>query len=99
MMIALPDPPAPVAETVSVPDAVIFVGAVYRPAEVTDPAAALHVVTLLAENCWVAPRVTVAVAGVTVSFGTKVIVAEPLPPGPVALIVSVPEAGIETGAV
>ena len=85
--------------TVSIPDAVITVGAVYRPAEVTDPAAALHVVTLLAENCCVEPSVTVAVGGDTVSFGTRVTVAEPLPPGPLAVIVSVAEAGMDAGAV
>jgi hypothetical protein len=66
---------------------------------VTVPAAALHVVTLVAENCCVEPRVTVAVAGDTVSFGSRVTVAAPLPPGPLAVIVSVPEAGMDAGAV
>ena len=65
----------------------------------TDPAVALQVVTLVAENCCVPPSATVAVAGETVRCGTSVTVAVPFPPGPVAVIVSVPLAVIVGGAV
>ena len=99
MISAEPVPPGPVAETVSVPVAGMDEGALYRPAEVTVPETALHVVTLVAENCCVEPSITVALAGETTSFGTRVTVAVLLPLGPVALTVSVPDAVVTAGAV
>ena len=99
MISAEPVPPGPVAETVSVPVAGIDGGVLYKPVEVTVPETALHVVTLSAENCCVAPSITVAVAGETTSFGTRVTVAVLFPPGPVALTVSVPLAVVTAGAV
>ena len=67
--VALLVPPGPVAVTVSVPVAVMVAGAVYRPADVIEPAVAVHEVTLLALNCCVLLRPTVAVAGETTGAG------------------------------
>ncbi len=66
---------------------------------VIEPAAALQEVTLDAENCCFAPRRRVAVAGAIVKRGSNVTVAVALPPGPVAVIVSVPLGVIVAGAV
>jgi hypothetical protein len=97
--IAVPVPPGPVALTVAVPEDGIDVGAVYKPEDVTEPEVALHVVALLAENCCVPPSTTVTVAGKTVSFDTSVTIAVPFPPGPIAVMVSVPVAVVVAGAV
>jgi hypothetical protein len=52
-------------------------------------------------NCWVAPRITLALVGVMV-VGLLLItatVALAVPPGPVAVTVAVPDAGHVVGAV
>src|SRR4051812_28018692 len=69
VMVALPVPEVPVAVTVSVPDAGIWLGAVYRPVELTVPVTAAQEVALLAVNCWLDPRTTCAAEGVTTGAG------------------------------
>ena len=76
--VAVPVPPGPFAVTVSVPEDGMVVGAVYKPAAVTVPDAAVQLVVLEAVNCWVAPRARVAVAGDTTGAG----VPPPPPPDP-----------------
>jgi len=96
---AVPVPPDAVAVMVTVPDAVIVDGAVKKPVEVMEPAEALHEVALGAENCCVPPSRMVAVGGETGNGVARVTVALLVPPGPVALIVSVPVAVAVVGAV
>ena len=60
---------------------------------------ALQPVALVAENCWVPPSTTLTVAGETTSGVARVIFAVLLPPGPVAVTVSVPVEVIVAGAV
>ena len=57
------DPAAFVAVTVSVPDAGIDEGAVYKPVEVTLPETAVQVVAPGAVNCWVFVSITVTDVG------------------------------------
>ena len=63
------DPPGPVAVTVTELDEGIVAGAVYKPAELTDPAVAVHAVAPADVNCCVAPSVTVADVGEIVCGG------------------------------
>jgi hypothetical protein len=88
--------------TVSVPDAGITDGAVYKPADVTVPATAAQFVAFDEVNCWVAPKMSVTDAGETAPGGklvTRVTAAEDEPAALVALTVSVPDKGIADGAV
>ena len=67
--VAEADPPGPVAVTVTVFDEGMAEGAVYKPAELTDPAVAVHAVAPEEVNCCVAPSVTVADVGEIVCGG------------------------------
>ncbi len=82
-------------------DAGIVAGAVYNPLVYTVPAVALQFVAPLEVNCCVVPRLTIALVGAIVCGGgaTRVTVAEADPPGPVAVTVTLFDAGIVAGAV
>ena len=58
VIVAVEEPIALDAVTVSVPDAGIVAGAVYKPEEVTAPTPAVQVVAPGALNCWVPERAT-----------------------------------------
>jgi hypothetical protein len=91
-----------IAVTVSVPDAGISDGAVYKPAEVTVPATAAQLVAPAAVNCCVFVNMTLTDAGEMtggVAFVRSVTVADDCPTELIAVTVSVPEAGITDGAV
>jgi hypothetical protein len=96
---ALAEPPGPLALTVTVPDAGIVDGAVYRPPALMLPAVALQLVAPAEVNCWVPPRRTLALAGEMDCAPTSVTVALAEPPGPLAVTVTVPDDGIVAGAV
>jgi hypothetical protein len=97
--VAVPFPFGPVAVTVSVPVVGNDAGAVYRPAVVTVPCAAVQAVAPADVNCSVAPRFTETVAGEITCGFSSVTVADADPPGPVAETVAVPEEGMLAGAV
>lgn len=56
-------------------------GAVNRPAEDTEPQVALQVAAVLAVNCWVAPSVTLALAG-------EIVIEPPVEPEEAAVMAS-----------
>jgi hypothetical protein len=86
--------------TTSSPLAGQLVGAVYKPPELIVPLSALHFVTFGDVNCCVACNFSSTVVGDTTGSGpsTSVIVAVAEPPGPVAITVALPDAGIVAGA-
>jgi hypothetical protein len=94
-------PAALIAVTVSVPDAGIVAGAVYKPADVTVPTTAVQLVAPGALNCCVPPTVTDTAEGEIVGgiLVCNVTVADDDPPRFDAVTVSVPDAGITLGAV
>ena len=57
-------------------------------------------VPVLVVNCWVAPRVTLALTGEMVvgALSMMVTTALAMPPGPVAVTVAVPDEGATAGA-
>ena len=95
--------PAPAAVIVTMAEEGIAAGAAYNPAALIDPADADHVTAdgLEAVNCWVVPSVTLTVAGeMVIDVGlVRVTVAVAAWLAPVALMVTVFEAGIVAGAV
>ena len=97
---ALAEPPGPIAVTVAVPDAGRVAGAVYSPVELTVPAVAVQLVAPAEVNCCMVPRSRLTVAGEMVcgGMGCRVTTALAEPPGPVAVTVTVLEAGIAAGA-
>src|ERR1700733_2717393 len=97
--VAVAFPSGPVAVTVSVPAVGNDAGAVYRPAVVTVPCAAVQAVAPAEVNCSVTPSFTETVGGEITCGFSSVTVADANPPGPVAETVAVPEEGMLAGAV
>ncbi len=96
---ALAEPPGPVTVTVAVPLEGIVEGAVYSPLELIVPAEALQLVPPVDVNCWVWPRIKLALLGEMTGVVTSVTVAVAVPIEPLAVIVTVaPVLGSVAGA-
>src|SRR4051812_49267039 len=80
-MLAVDWPTELIAVTVSVPDAGITAGAVYRPVAETVPDTVVKLVAPGAVNCWVPPRITLTDTG-AITGAEVVVPPPPVPPVP-----------------
>ncbi len=97
--VAEADPLGPIAVTVTVLDEGMVEGAVYMPLALIAPADAVQEVAPAEVNCWVAPRFRETLAGEMAGALTSDTAATADPPGPVAVMLTLLEAGIVEGAI